>query len=195
MNGRRPVPSLADNAVVAAVLAGDRDAYAELVRRYWPRIRSALARMLGPGADVDDLAQESFVRAYYALGSFDPAYRFSTWLYQIAFNLAINHNRKRRRELTVGVDAVAADTFFASIPDAEPSGQPEAATAARDMGARLWQAVADLPPDAREIVIMRHVLELSYQEICAATGLPMGTVKSRLERARNRLAGALGLDA
>lgn len=181
----------ADRALVAAVLAGDLDAYARLVQRYERRIRFAIQRMVGDFEDAEELTQEAFVRAYFALPRFDPQYRFSTWLYQIAANLAINFGRQRAREARMFPDAEDREAYFDTLPEADVDVQPALAAERRAEIAQLQRAVAELPADMRQVLVLRHVFELSYQEICDATGLPMGTVKSRLDRSRRRLAKAL----
>ncbi len=191
MTPEDPPDTASDEDVITAVLAGQLDAYAQLVQRYERRIRFALVRMVGNGDDADELTQEVFVRAYFALPRFDPTYRFSTWIYQIAANLAINFTRRRSREVRMPPDAEAEETFFEQLPSVDAGAQPAAAAEQRAEVSRLRRAMADMPPDMRQVLVMRHVLELSYQEICDATGLPMGTVKSRLDRARRKLAQAL----
>jgi RNA polymerase sigma-70 factor (ECF subfamily) len=175
-------------------MAGEREAFGLLVGRHQARLFGAMLRMLGNRLDAEEVTQEAFVRAYAALAAFDPQYRFSAWLYQIAVNLAINYRWKRSREVMVGRDAPEADRYFEGLPDTGPAGRPDALSVEADQRRRLWAAVAALPPDARDMIVLRHVLELSYEEIRQATGLPMGTVKSRLERARGRLAEALRRD-
>jgi RNA polymerase sigma-70 factor (ECF subfamily) len=184
-------PGRGDPEVVAAVLAGDGQAYGELMRRHGPSLYRMLYRMVGDGPTAEDLTQEALVRAYYALPTYDPQYRFSTWLYQIASHLCINHWRKRCREQPVGRDAAAADHFFESLPDPDRLSAPADVAAATDLRERLAAAVMALPDNFREVLVMRHMMELSYQEICDATGLPMGTVKSRLDRARRQLGESL----
>jgi len=182
-----------DESVVAAVLGGERDRYAVLVARYQRRIYGALWRMCGNSYDAEELTQVTFVRAYFALGSYKPAYKFSTWLFQIAFHLYLNEKRKHRRELEMSSLSAGDDT--PTIEAADPDALPGTVVEARETQGAIWRAVASLPEDFRQVIIMRHVEELSYHEICEATGLPIGTVKSRLARARQQLARLLSEEA
>jgi RNA polymerase sigma-70 factor (ECF subfamily) len=176
-----------DAEIVQAVLAGNRDAYASLVERYQRQVFGLLVHA-GSATDLsEELTQEAFVRAYYALPRYNPAYRFSTWVCQIALNLWRSERRKQWRVADVRVDSGDGETDDApEWPDQGPT--PDAAAETEDLHRRLWAAVAALPADAREIVLLRHTLELSYEDISATTGIPMGTVKSRLARARRQLA-------
>lgn len=183
----------ADAALVAATLAGQQDAFATLVERHQRRLFLALRRLTGNDLDAEEIALDGFVRAWENLRQFDPAYPFFPWLSRIAINLWHNRMRRTRREvpLDAGTDgrddgAPADDWRWASD---EPSLDEHAAQ--DETQRRVWRAVDDLPDIARHIVVMRHALELSYEEISAATGLPLGTVKSRLSRARDTLAAAL----
>jgi RNA polymerase sigma-70 factor, ECF subfamily len=186
--------SASDQDVVAAVLAGERDAYALLIERHQGRVFHALLRMTGSSTDAEELTQDVFCRTYFALASYKPEYRFTTWLHQIASNLAVNFIHHRRRESPPTQDTpddCDREQFLDAMPDDDPDVQPEAAILSSDQSDALSRAVAQLPEGFREILVMRHVLELSYEEIGAATGLPMGTVKSRLLRARRRVVDAL----
>lgn len=183
-----------DQAIVASVLAGERDAYATLIGRYQRRIYQSLRWMTGSAYEAEELTQETFYRAYFALASYNPQYRFSTWLFQIAFNLCRTAGKKRQRE-------VALEDYFGEEDDeatheaqrllVDPGETPGSVAEASELRRLMWQAVAALPADYRQVIVMRHVHELSYEEICDLTGLPMGTVKSRLARARRQLAKVL----
>lgn len=186
----RSVNHLASDTELA--LAGHAEAFAELIRRHQSGVYWALYRMMGNALDAEDLAQDTFVRAYLALPSFDPRYRFGSWLHQIAVNLAINRRRRRCRELLPAPDPLTGESFFELLPGLDAHEQPTSVTEAHDVADRLRRAVMELPPDFRDVLIMRHVMELSYAEISQATGLPIGTVKSRLDRARRRLAELVG---
>ncbi len=180
-----------DTSVVQAVLSGDLDAYATLVERYQRQVFGLLVHCGSPADQAEEMTQEAFVRAYYALERYNPAYRFPTWVCQIALNLWRSERRKAGRVADLRVDGSDGDGDDA--PDwPDPGPTPDIAVETEDLHQRLWAAVATLPEDAREIVLLRHTLELSYEDICASTGLPMGTVKSRLARARRQLAAMLG---
>lgn len=181
--------STTDQAIVATVVAGDRDAFAELVNRYQRRLYFALYKLTQDADAAEDFTQEAFVRAYSALASYNPAYQFSTWLFQIGFNLWRSSHRRSGRELYVLDEEPDGDLPPKEWPDEAPS--PESTAVQTEVNRLIWQAVEALPEDARQIVVLRHVMELSYEEISASTGIPMGTVKSRLARARAQLADAL----
>jgi RNA polymerase sigma-70 factor (ECF subfamily) len=188
------VEAESDQAIVAAVLAGERDAYALLIGRYQRRVFQALRGMTGSSYDAEELTQETFYRAYFALASYNPDYRFSTWIFQIAYNLCRTAAKKRQRE--VGLEDQLGESEDEPTPEAgrwlaSDAESPGAMAEASELEQRVWRAVAALPPEYRDVVIMRHVNELTYEEICELTGLPMGTVKSRLARARRRLAKSL----
>jgi RNA polymerase sigma-70 factor (ECF subfamily) len=175
-----------DHALVQAVLEGDRERFAAFVERYEPLVRKVAWETTHDRAATEDLTQEVFLRVYFALPTYDPRFRLSTWLHQIARNLAINHLRWRARHAAELAAAEDADLALRALPD--PAANPAAALERRERDGSLWRAVESLPEDFREVVLLRHRDELSYEEICERTGLPIGTVKSRLARARRMLA-------
>lgn len=189
-------PDVSDEAIVALVLAGDREQFGVLVVRYQARLVNSLRLVSGDAELARDLTQEAFYRAYAALGRFNPEYRFSSWLYQIALNLWRTSARRGSRETHLEDQMRTDDEDLTEssslLVDADLG--PEARAVAKETKSRLWAAVDQLPSDHRQIVVMRHVMELSYQEIGERLGLPMGTVKSRLARARAELAAALSDD-
>lgn len=182
-----------DADLVAVTLAGDAAAFAVLVERHQRRLYHALRRLIGDDGTAEEAVQDGFVRAWERLDRFDPDRPFFPWLARISVNLWLNRLRAERREHPFA-DEVAddADGDDAAPPLADDAPLPEAQAEAADVRWRVWRAVDRLAPEARRIVVLRHSLELSYDEICAVTGLPMGTVKSRLSRARHELAAALG---
>lgn len=184
-----------DESLVAATLLGDPGAFAALIGRWQRPLINTMRRMVFDAEDAEDLVQETFLRAYAALASFDPRYRFSPWLFRIATNLAINHRHRRGREVTVGRSIDDEAAFFEGQLDDDGAGHPEDAWDEAELSRRLWLAVDRLPLDYRDVLIMRHVMELSYEAIVEETGLPMGTVKSRIARARRLLAARMIEDA
>lgn len=180
-----------DAEIVRAVLEGDKGSYALLVDCYSERIINYLARMTGNRWEAEELAQEAFVRAYFALHSYKPQYKFSTWLFKIATNLCINHLKKRNR--FVHVDDYQDEDGESSwiLPDTRSQGNPALATERREMQLQIQEAISQLPPVYRTVVILRHLHDLSYQEIADVTELPIGTVKSRLGRGRQKLVALL----
>jgi RNA polymerase sigma-70 factor (ECF subfamily) len=178
-----------DRTVIASVLDGETARYAELVERYERRLLHTMVRAIGDRADAEELTQEAFVRAYFALPSYDPQFAFSTWLFKIAINLSINHRKKQGRDRERLAESVNEPPDGASpSKPASPAGSAESG----ELAEKIRDAIDRLPDEFRDIFVMRHFYELSYREICDATGLPMGTVKSRLIRARRRLGQELG---
>ncbi len=172
---------MTDEDHVRACLAGDRDAFACLVERYQSPLVGYLARMVGETVALD-VAQESFVRAWQGLGTYDPRWKFKTWLYAIASNAAIDHLRARRQRRLVPLDVE---------PSADTQDASDAALGA-ELARSLDEAIALLPDEYREPLLMRHPGGLAYAEIAESTGLPLGTVKVRIFRARQRLRQMLG---
>lgn len=190
---RAPAPCLepSDEDWVAAALDGDPAAFGHLMARWQRPVYRTIWRIVGQAQDAEDLTQETFLRAYAALAHFDPRYRFGGWIVRIATNLSLNFRRRRGRESFQGASIEEADAFFERQPDNAASSSPERRTAIQAQSAQLWQAVEALPDDFRVVVYLRHVIELSYEEIAATLDLPMGTVKSRLARARRQLLDAV----
>jgi RNA polymerase sigma-70 factor, ECF subfamily len=185
---------LDDGELVRRILAGEDALFETLVRRYQVRVVSHVTRMVGSREDALDLSQEIFLKVFQALDRFNPAYKFSTWLFRIAGNAAIDHLRKRRPR-----------TVPLEMPDPEGGGasfQPEQKSNSLDpygelrnveRGQAIARAIQDLPADFRELIALRHFAGLSYEEIAEVKRMPLGTVKNKLFRARvvlkERLAG------
>ncbi len=171
--------------IVARVAAGETHLYGTLVERYQQRLYWSCLRLLGDPDEADDVVQEAFVRAYAHLHDFDPAHRFYTWIYKIARNRALNVLRGRR---------VRGFLSLSDEDEAPPlAGDDDAARAVeeRELATALDACRGALPPDQREVFDLRHAEDLSYAEIAAATGVPTGTVMSRLSRARARMRDCL----
>ena len=184
-----------DAELVKEALRGAEEAFRELVVRFERPVYSLIVRMVQDPGTAEDLAQEVFVKAFRRLETYDPARKFSSWLFKIAHNTTIDHLRRhvpetiplersadRDEEQRGGLAAVLADE---SLED------PAAAAERKDMARSLERAIARLRPDYREVVILFYIEGASYQEICEATGLPLGTVKTNLHRARKELAEAM----
>jgi RNA polymerase sigma-70 factor (ECF subfamily) len=177
---------------IEAFLAGDRSAFDKLVLGHQDRVFNVCYRLLGDYEEAGDCAQETFVKVYRALKDFRFGSSFSTWLYAIAVNTCKNklHSAEfRRRKRMVPIDdppeGSAGGATVREIEDPAPSPLAQLAEKERD---RLVQAAIDeLPPDARTVVVLRDVEGFSYEEIVQATGYNMGTLKSKLARARQQL--------
>lgn len=181
-----------DQKIVEEVLAGQQHRFAELVDRYQRPITSYVVRMLGNYEDAVDLSQDVFLKAYTALDSYKPRYPFSSWLFRIARNAAIDEIRKRRMK-TVSLDEpISTDdgTLERQVPD--ESAGPELQVLRDEYRGRIEQAIEELDDKYREPLVLRHAGGLSYDEIADALELPLGTVKTRIFRAREALRQTLG---
>jgi RNA polymerase sigma-70 factor (ECF subfamily) len=183
---------LDDRSLVALILSGDRDRFGELVGRYERRIVNYVYRITHRYEDAHDLAQEIFVKVYLALDRYDPKYQFSTWLFRIAQNSAIDALRKKSvSEVPLTRPATSEDPEGREREFADDGVSPERALKNKQLSSAIDTAVEKLPPDYRELIQLRHFAELSYEEIAAMKKLPLGTVKNKLFRARNLLKDAL----
>ena len=190
-----------DRALVERFRGGDEPAFDALVRRNQDRVYGLLRRMLGNREDALDVAQDTFVRAYRGIDGFRAEARFSTWVYGIALNLARNRLRDRSRK---GRDrGVSLELLEAEAPGASPAAAdcPRAAAAQGELEAALAACLEHLPETLRGAFALRVFEGLAYEEIADAMECPRGTVKSRLNDARRRLAeclerrGVIGGDA
>jgi RNA polymerase sigma-70 factor (ECF subfamily) len=177
-----------DAELVASALRGSQDAYRELVKRFERPVYSLVLRMVQESGTAEDLAQDVFVKAFRRLDTYDPQWKFSSWLFKIAHNTTIDHLRKRTPD-TVPLETEEDDkgSLSSVLPD-ESVEDPQAAAERRDLGRSLESAIGRLRPEYRQAVLMFYVHGASYQEICEALGQPLGTVKTNLHRARKELA-------
>lgn len=177
-----------DETLVNRVLEGDRLAFEGLVRRHQRALVNHLYRLTGQREEAFDLAQDVFIKIYQSLASFDPRYRFTTWLYRIASNCAIDHLRKRQpRTYSLSQLGGAADEPIEAPAVAGPGPNPDDVVRLRELEARLEIAIGKLPPGYRQLILLRHRHHCRYDEIARIAGLPMGTVKNRIFRAREIL--------
>jgi RNA polymerase sigma-70 factor (ECF subfamily) len=183
---------LAEEAAwVARTLAGDTRGFDSLMRRYHAPLRRMLRAMLRNEADTDDLLQETFLRAFRFLHRFDPARPFGPWLLRIGANLGRNQLRRRAARAEVPLDPAPTDEDRPVVIDrlADPRALDEIEH--RLLAGSVRQAMAALPEELRVVLEMRVMAEMSYQEIAGALAIPIGTVMSRLHRARARVQAAL----
>ena len=183
---------LTDAELVTRALKGHQEAFREIVVRFERPIYSLVARMVQDPALAEDLAQEVFVKAFRRLDTYDPQRKLSSWLFKIAHNTTIDHLRRHSLD-TVPLEAEKGDDRgdrggLAAVLSDAGAESPAAAAERRDMGRALEHAISRLRPEYRESVVMFYVEGASYQEICEVTGLPLGTVKTNLHRARKELA-------
>ena len=181
---------MTDPELAASALAGSEDAFRELVRRFERPVYTLIVRMVQDPMLAEDLAQEAFVKAYRSLRTYDASRKLSSWLFKIAHNTAIDHLRRHAPE-TVSLESPQEDDsrggLAAVLSDASVE-DPAAAAERRDMARSLERAVSRLRPEYREAVVLFYIEGATYQEICEVTGLPLGTVKTNLHRARKELA-------
>lgn len=183
-----------DAELVAGALKGSQDAYRELVTRFERPIYSLVVRMVQDPGTAEDLAQEVFVKAFRRLNTYDPQWKFSSWLFKIAHNTAIDHLRRGTPEtvpLEAEKDGVQGSGSLSAVLADETVEDPQAAAERRDLGRSLERAISSLRPEYRQAVLMFYAHGASYQDICEVTGLPLGTVKTNLHRARKELAQAM----
>ncbi len=183
-----------DEELVAAILDGEAALYTDLVQRYQGRLVNYLNRFLFNVDESQELSQEVFLKVYRALDRYNPRYRFSTWLFRVAQNAAIDLLRKRRLKLVpmqrVGVYGETREREF-------PSEERDPYQVLRNLERRdaIGAAIDSLTDEYRELIQLRHFAEMTYEEIAEFKGMPLGTVKNKLFRGRRmlkaRLAGYL----
>ena len=174
-----------DRALVADALGGGQDAYEQLMEKYREPIRRHVSRMVRDKGQVDDLVQESFIKAFTSLDSYSSEYAFSTWLYKIATNHTIDYLRKKKLA-TFSIDQPAPgrphDDRTYELPDT--TYRPDRHVMADQRRALIQEAIDALPPKYHRVIVMRHQQEMSYDEIAEELDLPLGTVKAHIFRAR-----------
>ncbi len=183
--------TVSDQEVVEWALKGNERACRELVRRYERPVFSLVYRMVRHRERAEDLTQETFVKALNALESYRPDYKFSSWIFKIANNAAIDHLRRKELE-TLSIDgapdADSADTARESALQLRDAGEsPLDELEARELGSAIERAIGQLRPEYRSCIILRHVEGYPYEEIAELLELPLGTVKTYIHRARNEL--------
>ncbi|MDX2192745.1 MAG: sigma-70 family RNA polymerase sigma factor [Gemmatimonadales bacterium] len=185
-----------DQEVVVAARAGNELAFRELVRRYERPVFSLIYRMVRDRELAEDLAQETFIKVLNALDSYRPEYRFSSWIFKIANNASIDHLRRKELD-TLSLDgapnAESADEIEATalqVGDRLPT--PLEDVVARELGGQIGAAIAQLRPEYRACIILRHIDGRAYEEIAETLDLPLGTVKTYIHRARHELRELLG---
>lgn len=183
--------AISDSELAAAALAGSQDAFRELVVRFERPVYSLILRMVQDSGTAEDLAQEVFLKAFRNLRSYDPGRKFSSWLFKIAHNATIDHLRRGAVDTVplegTGEDDASPAAFLADTASENPAAVAER----RDMARALERAISGLRPEYREAVVLRYVEGLAYEEIGDTMGLPIGTIKTFLHRARKALAGTM----
>jgi len=183
----------ADALLVERVKQGDQRAFALLVAKYERRVQRLLSRLVRDSAEIEDITQEAFIKAYRALPQFRGESAFYTWLYRIAINTAKNYlATKSRRPVTVGEFQGADDGEFFDLGDVvEHNNTPDAVLHSRQVAEAVNAAIEALPEDLKAAITLREIEGLSYEEIAQAMDCPIGTVRSRIFRAREAIAQRL----
>jgi len=188
-----------DRILVDRFKNGDQAAFDEMVSRYWSRIFSMVHQLLRNSEDAEEVTQDAFIRAHRGLANFRGESAFSTWLYQIATNLARNRYWywwRRKRDKSVSIDAPMGADNNTTLADIIPADveTPDDITVTQEFVTRIGQGMEKISTKHREILILRNIKNLSYEEIAAILGISVGTVKSRIARARESLRSKLGED-
>lgn len=179
-----------DEELVRLALAGSSDAYRQLVNRFQKPVISLIARMVGDLSLAEDLAQESFVRAFDRLASFDASRKFSSWLFKIAHNRTLDHLRLKKPK-TVPLEPAGGDGERFEVLEAPEASGPYRRAESAELASTIDLALAAMRENYREILVLRFQGGLRYHEIAEVTGLSMAAVKVQLHRARKQLAKEL----
>ena len=172
------------DALIQRCLAGDQDAWAQIVRQHWRKVFNIAYKFTGKHDEAEDLTQDVFLKIFKSLNTFDQRANFQTWLVSVSRNLCIDHYRSVRKER----ETIDRDVDAGELTPAAQTVSPIAALEQADRVTLLKKALAQLPPTLRSAVLLRDIQELSYQEIADRLHLPEGTVKSRINRGRTELA-------
>lgn len=189
------LPNLPDADVARLAQQGREAAFRELVRRYERPVFSLVFRMVRDSATAEDLAQDTFIKVLNHIDKYRSEFKFSSWLFKIANNVAIDHLRRRQLD-TISMDgspnaATAADVEATSFDIADKSESALDIMEAKELGSAIERAIGALRPEYRSCIMLRHVEGRSYEEIAATLDLPLGTVKTYIHRARHQLREAL----
>lgn len=190
---------ITDNSLVDRCRQGDAAAFDHIVNRYWDRIFARAYQLLNNKEDAEEIAQDTFIRAQRGLDNFRGDASISTWLYQIATNLS--HNRywywwRRKRSASVSIDESFGDSESLTLENLLPDSQetPGEAALTQEFINQVSVCMKELSPKHREVLTLRNVHNLSYEEIAEELNISVGTVKSRIARARDSLREHLGSD-
>lgn len=174
-----------DHTLIESCLAGRREAFGQLVERYQNRLFHSLLHMLGSREDAQDVAQDAFVQAFEKLSTFRGQSQFYSWLFRIAFNLAVSDKRKRKR-MSVSIEG-RRDASGIEPSDINPASEPSYPMDVADRQRIVQQALAELATEFRTALVLKEMDGMSYEDIAEVLSIPLGTVRSRIHRARLEL--------
>ena len=177
-----------EKRIIASVIAGDTQSFELLVLEHQSKVYNLALKMVGNEQDALDISQDAFIKAFRSLGSFRGDSKFSVWLYRLTSNLCLDHLRAKKRNNVVSLTMYSPEEEEPEeleIPDERYS--PEKLFDKKELQQNLSSALEELPPEQKEILLLREVSGLSYEEIAQSLGLEPGTVKSRIFRARKNL--------
>jgi RNA polymerase sigma-70 factor (ECF subfamily) len=180
-----------DAALVERVQKGDKKAFELLVIKYERRVHRLLARMVRDQAEIEDITQEAFIKAYRALPNFRFESAFYTWLYRIAVNTAKNSLMNSGKMPTTSTDDADGEETFGEPEHLRDYNSPESLLAGRQVGETINRAMDALPEELRTAITLREIEGMSYEDIAIAMACPIGTVRSRIFRAREAIAEQL----
>jgi RNA polymerase sigma-70 factor (ECF subfamily) len=176
---------------IKQVLKGNKNAFEEIVEMYKDKVYQLCYRMLGNKHEAEDAAQETFIRAYMNLNSFNLKMKFSTWLYRIATNLCIDRLRKKKPDYYLDADIAGTEglTMYSQIP--AETVLPEKEVESMELREQIQEEIEKLPDKYRAVIILKYIEDLSLNEISEILGMPLGTVKTRIHRGREALRNQL----
>jgi RNA polymerase sigma-70 factor (ECF subfamily) len=177
--------------IVRKVLAGDVNAFEQLVVENQKSVYNLALKIMKNESDALDVSQDVFLKAYTNLENFRGDSRFSVWLYRLAYNACIDASRKSKTGMNISLTVQDEDSESAELDLADTKPLPEEETERRETQREVQAAIQELPEDQRKIIVMREFSDMAYEDIAASLGISVGTVKSRLSRARKNLAKIL----
>jgi RNA polymerase sigma-70 factor (ECF subfamily) len=189
----RSGPPPDERSLIERSCKGDVHAYDVLVRRYERIMYQLAVRLTGNTDDAADIAQEAFIRGWNHIKAFRREAMFSTWMHRIVVNVFLDHRKKNRNKKHISLEqSIDANQEATTMDIADTAAGPEALALETEQQRELHRALMDLPDAQRTLMVLFHIQEKTYEEIVEITGLPLGTVKSRLNRARLAMRDRLG---
>lgn len=180
--------------LIARIVDGETELFEQLVLEHQSLVYNLALRMVANPADAEDCAQEAFIRAFRSLASFRGRSNFSSWLYRVTTNVCLDHLRARKRRAETGLTTADERGEETELPIPDPSDGPETLAEKRERREAVQRCLRRLPDDFRQVLLLREVCGLSYDEIARETKFEIGTVKSRIFRARRKLGDLLRAD-